>query len=356
MNLTQRSIVRLLIFAWLLFSLSVFAPNLIPDNIEALARLGFQGSAQAQLYVTTVKEAFQFLFLFIPRLLFLVALFFTLRSQRITPYKLSGENLLTFQLVLFVLLLIGSVLGYPPLVLSVALLFCWNLAALAPSDTLRIFYMGLIVIGGMALGFGRSLLFLCTLAFFFNLTDLKKSSALKMAIIFLVVISAITFSKFDSRDTTVLLNLVQRFGVVNQMGAWLHSDLLILHSGKPMTLDALQQFPLVRRYYESVDEVFLFEQLTGNTGGLAVGPELRAASFWKTQFATFADISCFYLLLFVFSRLVIKFIPVASFSTLVMFPLLTQLDSLYIVSLYVQMVAFHAGIIAIFITKKGLKR
>ena len=124
-----------------------------------------------------------------------------------------------------------------------------------------------------------------------------------------VCLVALTLLKFGSEDYFIMFNVINRFSILNQLIVYFNIDSLEFTVKNSALLSLVQNLPFIRSQVNTLDEIYLFYQITsGGTGGLAVSPEMRSM-IWsqKTIWLSLLDLGSMYFILYCFCKFAMKF-------------------------------------------------
>lgn len=333
-----------LLFLWVVFSGFAVLPFLLPDQLDALARLGFQGLPLLLVGQLQLLEILEFLSLFIPRLLFLLALVRLLASTQIKNAITSEGHVKVRLLITLLLTTVALVINYFPLVLWGWVLFSYYASRITPKPAFNLLGLIAVAAASLMLDLGRGYTLLAAIAYIVGYRGRRNATFIFSIITTLVLAGFLTLIKFGTSDWLSFLNVVQRFGVVNQFIVFLYSDSLNLDPGSGALFDLYAHLPFVRGHLSSIDEKYLFELITGNDGGLAIGFENRALAHWGNWIQSFLDLLVVFSVLFGFIRVTLHLAPLLALPIVLMFPSLVQLDSPYVVAVLLQFIVCQIGL------------
>ena len=342
-NLFKDRIVVALMIIWIGFSTVIFALSFLlefENGAVLLGHLGIDSRTLDNFLRLSFWEKSQLILAFSVRFTFLYFLLQRVTSYRcrVTSFWLSNKEVASF--LIAVVIPIAFFLGYTPLLYSYWLLLAFLVGRLQRNAFFALIFLAIVLVLGSFLNFGRGQVFFGMVAMLMGLRLSLKSTFVLSAFLVVALLSA-TLTKFETDDATIGLNIVYRFGVLNQLTPYLLSSVIEMNSSVPVSVDLFQNLPLVRGFFGILNETEIFYAITdGSSGALAVGPEVRALTYWNNFPIALVDLAIFYLIFFFSLSLMLKYLPGSGLAIFLLFPSLIQFDTVPVAALAIQSCIF----------------
>ena len=151
-------------------------------------------------------------------------------------------------------------------------------------------------VGYFVLDLGRGLsgaLLLCAILPF---SQYRPDRAVILVIISALFLGIITILRFSEFTPLSLVNLINRYGFMNQLSALHYMQIFSVETPNGAIIAFLQEFPILRRFFEGGnEEALLFAMVTsGGKGGFAIAPETISVLSRDSFLVSIAELSLMY--------------------------------------------------------------